>query len=67
MNPVQMTQCPRKVLRGRKCARVLHETLLVPVRVYGSKIMIWKEKENPIVRGVQMDNLRDLLVIRRID
>ena len=28
-----------------ECARVLHETLLVPVLMYGSETMIWKEKE----------------------
>ena len=26
-------------------ARVLHETLLVPVLMYGSKTMLWREKE----------------------
>ena len=28
-----------------ECARVLHETLLVPVLRYGSETMIWREKE----------------------
>ena len=28
-----------------KCATVLHETLLVPVLMYGSETMLWKEKE----------------------
>ena len=27
------------------CARVLHETLLVPVLKYDSETMLWKEKE----------------------
>ena len=27
-----------------ECARVLHETLLVPVIMYGSETMLWKEK-----------------------
>ena len=26
-----------------ECARVLHESLLVPVLTYGSEIMLWKE------------------------
>ena len=28
-----------------ECARVWHEILLVPVLMYGSETMIWKEKE----------------------
>ena len=39
------------------CAKVLYESLLVPVRPYGSETMIWKEKERSSIRGVQMDNL----------
>ena len=27
------------------CARVLHESLLVPVLTYGSETIIWREKE----------------------
>ena len=38
--------------------RVLHETLLVPVLMYGSETMLWREKERSRVRAVQMDNLR---------
>ena len=38
-----------------------HETLLVPV------LMLWKEKERSRVRAIQMDNLRGLLGIRRMD
>ena len=49
------------------CARVFPETLLVHVLTYGSEIMLWKEKERPRVRAVQMDNLIDFLVIRRMD
>ena len=26
-----------------ECARVFHETLLVPILMYGSETMIWKE------------------------
>ena len=35
--------------------------------MYGSETMIWKEKERYRVRAVQMDNLRGLLGIRRMD
>ena len=28
-----------------ECARVLYETLLVSVRMYGSETMLWNEKE----------------------
>ena len=42
-----------------ECARVLHETLLVPVLTYDSETMLWKEKRSR-VRAVQMDNLRGL-------
>ena len=45
---------------------VLHETLLVPVLMYGSETMLWKEKEIRI-RAVQTDNFRGLLGIRRMD
>ena len=40
---------------------------LVPVLTYGSKTMIWREKESSRVRAVQMDNLRGVLGMRRID
>ena len=43
-------------------ARVLHEILLV----YGSETMLWKEMRFRI-RAVQIDNLRGLLGIRRMD
>ena len=33
-------------------ARVMHETLLVPVLLYGSETMLWKEKERPRVMAV---------------
>ena len=50
-----------------ECARIMHESLLVPVLTYGSETMIWTEKEISRIRAVQMDNLRGLLGIRRID
>ena len=43
-----------------ECARVLHESLFVPVLMYGSETMMWKERSS--IRTVQMDNLRGLLV-----
>ena len=49
-----------------ECARVLHESLLVPVLSYGSKKKIWKEEEKYRIRAVQMDNLRGLLSIMRM-
>ena len=50
-----------------QCARVLHEILVVPVLMYGIKTMLWQEKEYSRVRVVQVDNLRGLLGIRRMD
>ena len=50
-----------------ECARVLHESLLVPVHTYGSETMIWRKKEKCRIRAVQMDNLRGMLGIRRMD
>ena len=41
--------------------------LLVPVLLYGSETMIWREKEKPGIRTVQKDDLRGLLGIRRMD
>ena len=49
-----------------ECARFFHETLLVPVLMYGSETMLWK-KERSRIRVVQMDKLRGLLGIRRIN
>ena len=34
-----------------ECARVLHETLLVTVLMYGSEIMLWKDKERSRIRA----------------
>ena len=47
-----------------KCARVLHEALLVPVLMYVSETVIWREKERSRIRAVQMDNLRGFWVLR---
>ena len=35
--------------------------------MYGSEAMLWKEKERSRIRAVQMDNLRGLLGVRRMD
>ena len=41
-----------------ECARVMHETLLVPVLMYGSETMLCKEKMISRIRAVPMDTLR---------
>ena len=46
---------------------MLHEGMLVSVLLYGSETMIWRKKEKSRIRAVQMDNLRGLLGIRRMD
>ena len=51
-----------------ECATVLHESLLVLALMYGSETIIWKEKERSSrIRVLEMDNLRGLLGIRRVD
>ena len=70
-------ECSRKVAGAIKslvsarslrlqCARVFHESLLVPVLTYGGETMIWRQKERSRIRVVQLDNLRGLLGIRRM-
>ena len=39
----------------------------MPVLTYGSETMIWREKERSRIKAVQMDNLRGLMGIRRMD
>ena len=39
----------------------------MPVLTYGSETVLWKEKERSRIRVVQMDNLRGLLGIRRMN
>ena len=41
-----------------ECTRVLHETSLVPILIYGSETMIWKEEERFRFRTVLMDKIR---------
>ena len=49
------------------CARILHTSLVAPVRTYGSETMIWREKERSRIWALQMENLRGLLGIRRMN
>ena len=46
---------------------VLHETLFVPVLMYGSETLLWKDKEISRIRALQIDNLKGLLGIRMMD
>ena len=46
---------------------VLHETLILPVLMYGSGAILWKEEERSKTRGVQIHNHRGLLGVRRMD
>ena len=50
-----------------ECTRVLHESLLLPVLMYGSEAMVWNPKYRSKVQAVQMDNLRGILGGKRID
>ena len=50
-----------------ECAKVLHESLLAPVLTYGSETMIWREMERSRIWAVQINNLRGLMGIRRMD
>ena len=45
----------------------MHELLLVPVLTYSSEKIIWREKERSRIWDVQMDNLRGLQGIRRMN
>ena len=50
-----------------ECTGVLHESLLVFVLTDGSEKLIWREKQSSRIRAIQIESLRDLLGIRRID
>ena len=52
-------------IRSLVNASDFHKTLLLPVLTYGSETMLWKERAR--IRALQMDNLRVLLGIRRMD
>ena len=69
-------ECSRKVANGRRVAgairslanaRDLQETLILPVLMYSSETMLWKEKERSRNRAVQVDNLRGLQGFREMD
>ena len=51
---------------GFECARVLHESLLQYILIYGSEKRVCREKKGSNIRVVQTDNLRSLLAIRII-
>ena len=61
----------RSLVNGKvfqfECVKVLHETFLVYVVMQGNERILWKEKERSRIRTVQMDNLRGLLGIKRMD
>ena len=61
----------RSLINARRlqlqCARILRESLLVPVLTYGSETMILREKEKSRINVVQMDNVRGLVGIKRMD
>ena len=50
-----------------ECTRMLHKAMFLPVLLYASETMIWREKEISRILAVQMDNVRGLLGIRRIN
>ena len=50
-----------------ECTRVLHKSLLVPVLTYGSETVKWRENVRSRIFSEQMDNLRGLPGIRRMD
>jgi hypothetical protein len=50
-----------------ECTRVLHESMLVQTLLYGSEVTVWCPKYRSRVQAVQMDNLRSVLGVRRID
>ena len=43
------------------------DALLMPILLYGSQTNVWRENEKYRIRTVQMNTLRGLLGIRRID
>ena len=42
----------------------MHDALVLPVLLYGSKAVVWKEKEKSWIRVMQVDSLRDLFFVR---
>ena len=50
-----------------QAARGLHEGVLVPTLTYGCETLVWHEREKSRVRAVEMDMLRGVCGVRRID
>ena len=50
-----------------QCARFLHESFLVPIRMYSSETRIWSGKEGSRIISVKIENYRGLLGIRRMN
>src|SRR5678815_40660 len=50
-----------------ECARVLHDGMLLPVLLHSSETMVRNKKYRSKVQCAQMDNLRGMLGVRRID
>jgi hypothetical protein len=50
-----------------ECTRRLHESMLIPVLMYGSEVMVWCQKYRSRIQAVQMDNLRGVLGVRKTD
>lgn len=44
-----------------ECVRVLHKNMVIPPAMYGSKTIIWKEREGSKTRTVQVNNLGQYL------
>ena len=49
------------------CSRVLHELLFIPLLLYDSEAMVWRERKRSRIKVVQMDSLRGLVGIRRMN
>ena len=45
----------------------MQETLVVPVLMYGSKAMLWKEKKKSRIRDAQINIIKGLVGIRRVN
>ena len=41
--------------------------MLLPVLMYDSKAMVWSQNYKPKLQAVQLDNLRSVLGLRKID
>ena len=61
MNGRKVTGAIRSLVNAKSlelaCAMVLRETFFVPVLLYDSEIVIWREKERSRIMAVHMDIL----------